>query len=248
MKILVLGDSCQDIYQVGRVDRISPEAPVPVFVPTARRQQAGMALNVVDNLVMLGARVDCVHRHTGDKTRYVDERSRQQLIRVDQDIEHVQPLSISDLPALDHDAVVISDYGKGSISMDLLDQLHSAFAGPVFVDTKKTNLADFENFWFKLNELECSRLQHEPKKLIKTLGRAGAKYQDRIHQAPAIPVTDVCGAGDTFLSALVFDYVQTHDIHAAIGFAVLASSITVQHWGVYAPTKEEIDEVRRKST
>lgn len=248
MKILVLGDSCQDVYEVGRVDRISPEAPVPVFVPTTRRQQAGMALNVVNNLTTLGAQVDCVHRHTGDKTRYVDERSRQQLIRIDQDIENVQPLTISNLPKLDYQAVVVSDYGKGSITMDLLNELHSIFAGPVFVDTKKTDLTGFENFWFKLNELECLRLQHEPPKLIKTLGRAGAKYQDRAYRAPDISVTDVCGAGDTFLSALVFDYVQNHDIHAAIGFAVLASSITVQHWGVYAPTKEEIDEARRKST
>jgi len=32
-KILLIGDNCTDVYQYGTVDRISPEAPVPVFVP-----------------------------------------------------------------------------------------------------------------------------------------------------------------------------------------------------------------------
>ena len=32
-KILLVGDNCKDIYQYGTIDRLSPEAPVPVFVP-----------------------------------------------------------------------------------------------------------------------------------------------------------------------------------------------------------------------
>ena len=30
-RVLLIGDSCYDIYHTGSVDRISPEAPVPVF-------------------------------------------------------------------------------------------------------------------------------------------------------------------------------------------------------------------------
>ena len=34
MKILVIGDGCYDIFRYGNIDRICPEAPVPVFNPT----------------------------------------------------------------------------------------------------------------------------------------------------------------------------------------------------------------------
>ena len=33
-KILVGGDSCTDVFIYGDIERISPEAPIPVFVPT----------------------------------------------------------------------------------------------------------------------------------------------------------------------------------------------------------------------
>jgi bifunctional ADP-heptose synthase (sugar kinase/adenylyltransferase) len=33
MKILVIGDSCVDIFRYGKVDRLAPEAPVPVINP-----------------------------------------------------------------------------------------------------------------------------------------------------------------------------------------------------------------------
>ena len=33
MKILVVGDSCIDIFRYGKVTRIAPEAPVPIIVP-----------------------------------------------------------------------------------------------------------------------------------------------------------------------------------------------------------------------
>ena len=33
MKILVIGDSCHDVFVYGKCDRICPEAPVPVFTP-----------------------------------------------------------------------------------------------------------------------------------------------------------------------------------------------------------------------
>jgi D-beta-D-heptose 7-phosphate kinase/D-beta-D-heptose 1-phosphate adenosyltransferase len=52
---------------------------------------------------------------------------------------------------------------------------------------------------------------------------------------------DVCGAGDTFLSALAYNYVLTGDILKAIEFATKAASVTIQHVGVYSPTLLEIE-------
>ena len=34
MKILVIGDSCTDVFIYGRCERLNPEAPIPVFQPT----------------------------------------------------------------------------------------------------------------------------------------------------------------------------------------------------------------------
>ena len=33
MKVLVIGDSCTDVFKFGTVKRIAPEAPVPIIVP-----------------------------------------------------------------------------------------------------------------------------------------------------------------------------------------------------------------------
>lgn len=248
MKILVIGDSCQDVYQLGHVDRISPEAPVPVFVPTTTHQNPGMASNVYANVCALGVAADFKGRSVGIKTRLVDERSRQQLIRIDSDLTDIEPLTESDLQDLDYDAMLVSDYGKGTVSYGLLRHLHECCRAPVFVDTKKTELAQFPDFWFKINALEAARLTNSNLKTVITKGRDGVEYAGRTYAVPSIAVTDVCGAGDTFLAALAIEYLRNHDIHDAIEYAIAASSVTVQHWGVYAPTREEIDEARRKST
>lgn len=55
--ILVVGDLIVDDYVWGRVDRISPEAPVVVVRVTEENQRLGGAGNVVNNLVALGAKV-----------------------------------------------------------------------------------------------------------------------------------------------------------------------------------------------
>ena len=34
MTILIVGDSCEDVFVYGDITRICPEAPIPVFVPT----------------------------------------------------------------------------------------------------------------------------------------------------------------------------------------------------------------------
>ena len=58
--------------------------------------------------------------------------------------------------------------------------------------------------------------------------------------APKVEVVDVTGAGDTFLAALAYKWLDTGSINAALFFAIEASSITVQHFGCYAPTLKEI--------
>jgi rfaE bifunctional protein kinase chain/domain len=55
-QVLVLGDVMVDAYLWGKVDRISPEAPVPVVHVTKRSARLGGAANVARNLHALGAK------------------------------------------------------------------------------------------------------------------------------------------------------------------------------------------------
>lgn len=63
--ILVVGDVMLDKYIHGSVERISPEAPVPVVHATRRTQQPGGAANVAMNVAGLGARATVIGL-TGD--------------------------------------------------------------------------------------------------------------------------------------------------------------------------------------
>lgn len=59
-KILVFGDVGVDKYTVGRVSRISPEAPIPVVEVVRTVFKLGLAANVADNIKALGAKVSMV--------------------------------------------------------------------------------------------------------------------------------------------------------------------------------------------
>lgn len=123
---LVIGDVMLDRYLIGEVNRISPEAPVPVVLITAEQQRAGGAANVAANLAQLGvttkmigllgqdhegqallsamqthgilttAMLTTTHRPTIAKTRILG--GHQQMLRLDQ--ENTTPLQPSEHSAL----------------------------------------------------------------------------------------------------------------------------------------------------
>ncbi|MFH1678972.1 MAG: PfkB family carbohydrate kinase, partial [Candidatus Omnitrophota bacterium] len=118
-RILVLGDLILDEYILGDVQRISPEAPVPVVWANKRSYILGGAANVANNIRSLGAYVNVCgvvgkdknaeillaefkkqdiprhgvlsvrQRHTTVKTRII--AGHQQIVRLDW--EHTDPLS-----------------------------------------------------------------------------------------------------------------------------------------------------------
>jgi D-beta-D-heptose 7-phosphate kinase/D-beta-D-heptose 1-phosphate adenosyltransferase len=59
-RIAVVGDAMLDVYLRGDVERISPEAPVPVVRVRERTHALGGAANVAQNVVAIGARCDLV--------------------------------------------------------------------------------------------------------------------------------------------------------------------------------------------
>jgi D-beta-D-heptose 7-phosphate kinase/D-beta-D-heptose 1-phosphate adenosyltransferase len=241
MKVLLIGDSCIDKYVYGEVKRLNPEAPVPVLNYTRSISTEGMAWNVFNNLNAFGVDVDMVtNDETIIKTRYVDEKSNQQILRVDEEGE-VQQLEF-EFTDDQYDALVISDYDKGFITQDKLIELSSRFVGPVFVDTKKNTIP--EGVFVKINEIEFEKLTfYDPKNLIITRGGVGTEYRGKIYPAEKVNVFDVVGAGDTFLAALVVGYIQSKSIQTAIPIANKAAAVAVSHTGTYVLTKEDIDEI-----
>ncbi len=59
-RVLVVGDAMLDVYVTGTVERISPEAPVPVVRVTDERRGLGGAANVAHNVVSLGGQCSLI--------------------------------------------------------------------------------------------------------------------------------------------------------------------------------------------
>ena len=98
-RILVIGDSCTDVYHYGRCDRLSPEAPVPVFTLKNSFSTGGMAKNVYSNLKSLENSVTLVtNLQEIRKERYIDETTMQHMLRCDiGERERLVPISSSQI-------------------------------------------------------------------------------------------------------------------------------------------------------
>jgi bifunctional ADP-heptose synthase (sugar kinase/adenylyltransferase) len=238
-KILLIGDACLDIYYFGTCDRLSPEAPVPIFKRNSIENRPGMCLNVKENLTSLGCDVE-VDRNTEKikKIRFIDQRSHQQILRVDEEpvIKNIDIRRYTCNFLRNFDAVVISDYNKGYIlDGDVIDILEPArrMGIPVFVDSKKNNLSNFKDCFIKINDKEYRDLKVLPSKceLIVTYGSKGCMWQGKMFPTSKVEVHDVCGAGDVFLSTLVVRWLETRDMVKAIKTANACASLSVTKFG-----------------
>ena len=115
LKITLIGDTCIDEYHYGYVERISPEAPVPIFVEDKVETKSGMASNVAKNLEALGVNVTTYFGVPSTKIRIIDSKSNQHILRIDKDVKSKQ-LSTDTKFDTNTDAFVISDYDKGFVS------------------------------------------------------------------------------------------------------------------------------------
>lgn len=236
-KILVIGDSCLDVFIYGQVKRINPEAPVPILDYTRIETKEGMALNVLNNLKAFNVDVE-VETNYGKsiKTRYIDEKSNQQILRMDEE-KLSNPLEYKQYSG--YDAIIISDYNKGFITEKFLFSITESPDCPIFIDSKKTNLPT-KNCFIKINDTEYDKLTSKNNNVIITRGGSGAEYNNVLYSAEKVNVYDVVGAGDTFLAALTYGYLKFDSIEKAIPFANKASAIAVSHPGTYALTRKDV--------
>lgn len=248
MKILVLGECCDDIFIYGESKRLSPEAPVPVFVPHLTTTNDGMAGNVVRNLKSLSDDVSLnliCQSEKIKKTRIIDEKSNHMFIRIDEGEEHIETINLDDNKIQnlkESDIVIVSDYNKGFLDEKSLIEIGKN-AKLSILDSKKSLSVDIINsFTFiKVNEHEYNNnkflVKCSPYKFIITLGMNGCMYNGKTYPSPYPKQTmDVSGAGDTFTASFILKYHQTRDIEKSIIFANEMASIVVSHRGVSTPT------------
>ena len=240
MKILVVGESCCDIFNYGECNRLCPEAPVPIFNSIQTVENGGMALNVKNNIVALNVDTDLytnTNWSTITKTRFIDIRTNHMFMRLDCNDNAYDRFDISQLQYDQYDAIVISDYNKGFLTKEDINQI-SLEHDCVFLDTKKYLGSWCESIkYIKINEHEYENnkkyiTNNIKDKIIITLGPKGSVYKDTIYPVPKVEIKDVSGAGDSFIAGLVVKYIEKKDIIDAIKFANCCATQVVQKKGV----------------
>ncbi len=311
VKLLVIGDVMLDHFIYGTVERISPEAPIPVLKVEREARMLGGAGNVARNANALGARVTLVAtvgdddaggtivqlvgaegqlsgnlvvvpgRPTTVKTRFVAQG--QQLLRSDQedaaaitsDIER-RLLEAIEGELSEADAVVISDYAKGTVSPGVAQRTIAAAraAGkPVIVDTKTADVSVFRGAGLLTpNARELSTLTGMPALSNANVEAASAKLMNDLDlggvvvtrsergmsvvergqpahhlTAEAREVFDVSGAGDTVLATLALALGAGAALGDAATLANIAAGIVVGKAGTAVVRADELLRVLRTS-
>lgn len=179
-RVLAVGDVMLDRYIWGEVQRISPEAPVPVVRVNYENARPGGVANVAMNMALLGAQTRVIGFTGGDENEKTLKASlqskgvssdfivsegfptivktrilggQQQMLRLDSERTEQRPSSDYDrllacvlerLPGCD--ALVLSDYAKGSFCPEVCQALIQAARRqgiPVLVDPKSPDFSRY---------------------------------------------------------------------------------------------------------
>lgn len=307
-KIFVIGDLMVDQYIRGSVNRISPEAPVPILKVENESFMPGGAANVATNINHLGAKVylfgllgkdtygnklisllkNMKVDHRGviqDKSVFTTLKTRiiadnQQVARIDKEKKtsyhkkfENQLLNIlsKSIKSTNPDAIIISDYCKGTLTSDLTRRIISlAKKNNIFIavdpkgsDYKKYHGADVITPNIKEAEIICGfQIKNEKdlkkackalkeitnvKCVIVTRGNEGISYYSENNDLKTTPantreVYDVTGAGDTVVSVLILSSLHTGSWDLAVEIANKAAGIVVERFGTSYVTQQDLIE------
>lgn len=304
LRVLVVGDVMIDRYIVGDVERISPEAPVPVLRQASQYARPGGAANAAMNLAGLGLQTvlaglvgedaaaaelrELLHAAAVDdaglvaaalptitKTRVVSRT--QQLVRIDVESCEDYPakdvarlLEAADAAVGKADVVILSDYAKGALTVELCRAvIHAARSRgiPVLVDPKGRDFSKYAGASAvcpNLQELSAATgvAMHATEALMQagrvllahldieylalTMSERGIRVlcRDGVGEyhspARAREVYDVSGAGDTVIATLAAGLAGGLSMEAAIELANVAAGIVVGKLGTVPVAAHEI--------
>jgi rfaE bifunctional protein kinase chain/domain len=199
-----------------------------------------------------------------------------QLVRLD--IEKPRPLAVRAAEVLTRslgrwltglDALVISDYRKGTLTLDLCNRVKAMARQrrvPVFVDPKPESMEICRHTTLVTPNLrEAELMAGVPMRNRRELGAAGARLRAALdcsyllitrgaegmtlfeaggatHEIPGVPrpVYDVTGAGDTVLAVLALAYTSGATLREAAQLANLAAGRVVLKFGTAQITAQEL--------
>lgn len=304
-KILILGDIMLDEYLFGSVNRISPEAPVPVVEITSDNFLLGGAANVAANIKKLGDEplllgtvgedeasiklsqilknkkigsdflVNDKSRQTTIKTRVI--ANNQQIVRTDRENTHeldsdVEKIVMNKFMSVKDEikAVIISDYGKGVITLSLLEKvIQTCVDNDIFiaVDPKETHFHNYKKVsvitpnhheagfaygkrirseadLMEVGNGLLEKLQAES--ILITRGADGMSLFRTGFEPTHIPtfarqVFDVTGAGDTVIASFVSAISAGATLPEAAIVANAGAGITVAEVGTASVTADRLE-------
>lgn len=212
-------------------------------------------------------------RKTSKKSRII--ASNQQILRYDKESkEDVSQESVDKIiraikkDLFLYDMIILSDYGKGVLTVDLCKEIIKAAAETgkkVLVDPKGKDYSKYRGAHFLtpnkkeaceatgieivddeslLRAGEWLRRECELELSMITLSEDGiAIFDEEMHKVPTIAkeVFDVTGAGDTVISALAYALSSGKDIISAAQFANAAAAVVVGKIGSATANMDEIE-------
>ncbi len=177
-KVLIVGDAMLDRYWYGAVERISPEAPVPIVRVTREEERVGAAANVAYNAVRLGAqasfigvvgddepgrKLEALMQHTGIATHLARDAGLQTTVKLRVIGRSQQLLRLDFENTPDHDVL--------AVQTQVFQQLLPSHSAVLFSDYAKGGLAHVSSM------ISMARQAGKPV-LVDPKGSDYARYQN----------------------------------------------------------------------
>ena len=229
MKILVVGDACTDEYAYGDCARLCPEGPVPILSEIEVIETLGMAANTHQNMLAFCPNAKLISNNPMEiiKTRFVDKKTNQLLLRVDTH-DRTKRISRQDIAAIrddQYDLIVASDYCKGFLHDEDLVKIGRSSEHTSVLDSKRPfSQKVIDSFDFvKLNESEYNKNKeilnrpYNKEKVVVTMGGEGVRFLDKKYRPEkTLQTFDVSGAGDVFTAVFSYSIVSGLSISDSI--------------------------------
>ena len=296
-RVLVVGDVMLDRYWFGNVERISPEAPVPIVHVQRTEERPGGAANVARNVAALGGQATLLSVVGDDeagrsllallekehvKTIFHQDAQlpttvklrvigrQQQLMRIDFETppsREVLEDKLDDFESLvdSVDVVILSDYGKGSLThvtkmidaakrhgkrvlIDPKGDDFSKYRGATMLTPNRGEFREVAGRWANETELAkkaaAVREQYNFEALLVTRSEEGMSLftqNEAVHEpTQAREVYDVSGAGDTVIATIGLMLAAGASMTDAMKIANRAAGVVVGKLGTATVTQQEL--------